>query len=257
MNLSKLLQTALQSRWINKTDNILVVCGSNHDDEILKKLGFSNVLITSAYDKLPNLQNYKKADAQNLPYKDESFNIVLVNLGLHHCASPHLALCEMYRVARKTIIVHEAQDSFMVKLMSKLSLISNYEIADGKDEHEGKVNTSIVNYVYRWTRREVRKTLNSYDPVKNHKIIFLSNFTFHQNFLGPGGYWEKKFIVRLLGKRVTNLFITLITKILNTIMPNHGNDFSFVIRKRHSSLQSWAKHKNYFKNRFKQTIIKK
>lgn len=251
-----LLTKFLSNRWINNKDKVLVVCGSSHDDQILKRLGFKNRLITSAYKALPDIKYYKQSDAQDLPFKDESFDLVLVNLGLHHCASPHQALCEMYRVAKKTVIVHEAQDSLAIRLMTKLGIVLDYEIAKGEDEHEGIKNTSIVNYVYRWTKREIQKTINSYDPAKVHHIHYFSKFLFHSNFLGPGGFWEKKLLVRLLGKNAVNWIITRITSVINLILADQGNDFSFVIRKNISQPQPWVKNKTYFKNIFKQVIIR-
>jgi ubiquinone/menaquinone biosynthesis C-methylase UbiE len=43
-------------------------------------------------------------DAEQLSFEDEAFDYVFVHAGLHHCASPHRALLEMYRVARRGIM---------------------------------------------------------------------------------------------------------------------------------------------------------
>lgn len=255
--MEKILRILLTKKLINKKSSVLAVCGSSYDNQILNNFGFSNYLITSAYKSLPGIKRYKFADAQKLPFKDCSYDIVLVNLGLHHCASPHQALCEMYRVAKKVVIAHEAQDSWIIRMMVKLNLILDYEIVKGEGEHEGIINTSTVNYVYRWTRRDVEKTINSYNPALKHKIIYYRSFVFHQNFLGSGGFWEKKKFVKFVGKNCTIRIMNLITKILNKVLNQYGNDFCFVIFKKTSLQQPWVKNKHYFKNALKQVIIRK
>jgi SAM-dependent methyltransferase len=106
-------------------------------------------------------------DAQALPYGDASFDYTFVSDGLHHCSRPHLALTEMYRVARKGVIVVEASDNLVTRLAVRLGLTQQYELeaVRGNGGTFGGVdNTSVPNYVYRWTEREFEKTLRSFDP---------------------------------------------------------------------------------------------
>lgn len=260
MDLEQILIKLLKSGWIQKKNSVLVVCGSNHDDEILKRLGFKNRLITSAYDKLPNIKTYQQLDAQKLTFKDNSFDVVLVNLGLHHCASPHQALCEMYRVAKKTVIVHEAQDSLIVRLMTKLGLVLEYEVAKNEYSRGTFAKSRIVNFVYRWTKREVRKTINSFDPSKQHNIQYYSEFSFYDNFLGHGGFWEHKTAVKMLGKTILTRAINFLVFLLNLVASSQGNNFAFIVRKDKSSINPLIKFDSatnfLYRGKFKEIIIK-
>lgn len=239
MDMEKLLKKILDLGWIKRSDKILVVCGNQDDDKVLKKLNFTNYLITSVYRKLPIVKNYLQADAQQLPFKDQSFDVVIVNAGLHHCDSPHRALNEMYRVAKQTLIVHEAQDTFLVRLMVKLGIAMDYETGAVACKGGGLNNTAMPNFVYRWTKKEVIKTLNSYDPTRIHLIHSFSNFRYYMDYFEPNEYLGKNPFIKLIGKDLIKMLVTLIVSILNLVAKNQGNDFAFVIRKRLSPFQPW------------------
>lgn len=243
MDMEEMLKKILDLGWIKKSDKILVVCGNQDDDKVLKKLNFTNYLITSVYRKLPIVKNYLQADAQNLPFKDRSFDIVIVNAGLHHCDSPHRALNEMYRVAKKTLIVHEAQDTFLVRLMVKLGIAMDYETGTVACKGGGLNNTAIPNFVYRWTKREVRKTINSYDPAKIHKIDFFNSFRYYSDYLEPNEYLGKNPFVKFFGKNIIKIIIGFIALIINTVAKNQGNDFAFIVHKNLSPYQNWINSK--------------
>lgn len=238
-----LVKKILDYRWIKRNDKILVVCGNENDDRVLKNLKFTNYLITGIYKNLPIVKNYRQADAQRLPFTDYSFDTVIVNAGLHHCDSPHLALTEMYRVAKKAVIVHEAQDSWLVRLMAKLKLVFEYETGAIEGKGGGLNDTAIPNFIYRWTKREVIKTINSYDPIKIHKIIFFRSFHFYPFYLEHGEYLGTKLMTGFLGKRLIAIAINITVFLLNLIVKNQGNDFIFIIRKDISPLQSWINPK--------------
>lgn len=241
-----LLREIINRGWIGQKDKVLVVCGSKYEDQLLKDFRFTDYLITSAHKDLPPVKHYQQADAQMLPFANHSFDVVMVNAGLHHCASPHQALCEMYRVARKAVIVQEAQDSWLVRLMTKLQLVLEYEFDAVNDNKTsgGLNNTTIPNYIYRWSRREVRKTINTYDPTRVHVINFYSHFRYYSCFLGSGFFWEKKPWVRFFGKGLIIIIINLVVLVLNLVAKDQGNNFAFIIRKNVSSLQPWIRIKN-------------
>lgn len=239
MDMEELLKKVLNLKWIKQKDKILIVCGNQDDNKVLKNLKFSNYLITSIYKKLPAVENYQQADAQQLPFKNHSFDVVIVNAGLHHCDSPHRALTEMYRVAKRIMIVHEAQDSLMVRLMVKLKIVMDYETGVISCGGGGLNNTAIPNFVYRWTKKEVIKTLNSYDPTKNHKITFFNSFRFYLDYFEPDEYLGKHPIVKFIGKDTIKLIVRLITLMLNIVAKKQGNDFAFVVHKNDSPSQSW------------------
>lgn len=249
-----LLKKILDYDWIKRNDKILIVCGNENDDRVLKNLKFTNYLITAVYRGLPVVKHYKQADAQNLPFVDRSFDVIIVNAGLHHCDSPHKALTEMYRVAKKAVIVHEAQDSWFVRLMVKLKLVFDYETGAVGSKGGGLNDTAIPNFIYRWTTREVEKTINSYDPTKIHKIVFFRSFHFYPFYLESGEYFGQKIRTKFLGKRLTEKVINLVVFLLNFLTKNQGNDFAFIIRKDKSPYQSWINKKelsNKLSGRFK------
>jgi len=238
-----LLKKIIDLGWINRKDKVLAICGSNDDDMVLKKLKFTNYLITSAYKDLPKVKKYRQADAQHLPFADHFFDVAIVNAGLHHCDSPHLALTEMYRVAKKAVIVHEAQDSLLVRLMIKFNLAFDYETGAVTERGGGLNDSTIPNFIYRWTTREVEKTINSYDPTKIHKINFFRSFHYYPFYLEPGEYLGNNAVTKLLGKQLSKSIMNLVALILNLLARNQGNDFTFIIRKDSSPLQAWINTK--------------
>lgn len=243
MDMEALLKKILDLGWIDQKDKILIVCGNQDDDKVLKKLHFTNYLITSAYKKLAIVKNYQQADAQQLPFKDQSFDVVIVNAGLHHCDSPHRALNEMYRVTNRTLIVHEAQDTWLVRFLVKLGIILDYETGAVACKGGGLNDTAIPNFVYRWTKREVRKTINSYDPAKIHTINFFSSFRYYSDYLEPNEYLGKNPFVKFFGKNLTKFIVGLIALTINIFAKNQGNDFAFVVHKNLSPYQSWINSK--------------
>jgi len=228
---------------LDKNDNILVVCGGMTDQKVLEKHQFNNFTISSLYDETIgnniSLCNYVKQDAENLSYKNESFDVVLVHAGLHHCYSPHRALTEMYRTAKKRVIVFEAQDSWLMRRLIRFSISLRYEVdAVAGGQSSGVCNTTIPNYVYRWTKREVDKTIRSYDPLHIPKIHFETEFHFHDIFLS--GYIGKK-IFKGKGKRFLRFSFHFFFKVLNMVFGSQGNNFCFLIDKENARLHSWIK----------------
>ncbi len=95
------------------------------------------------------------ADAENLPFKDKSFDLVVVRAGLHHLPDPHRGIFEMDRVSRKGFIFIEAQRNFITKILIKLGLAEEYEESG--------------NYVYRFTREEIHQLMKKL-KIKDYKI---------------------------------------------------------------------------------------
>jgi ubiquinone/menaquinone biosynthesis C-methylase UbiE len=114
-------------------------------------------------------------NAESLSYKDGEFDYAVVHAALHHCASPHRALLEMYRVARRAAIVFESRDSSLMKLLVKLKFTQTYEptaVYYNDCKFGGVNNTEIPNFVYRWTEHEIEKTIASYAPYAKHRFHY-------------------------------------------------------------------------------------
>jgi SAM-dependent methyltransferase len=169
----------LRRNAIARDAKVLVVCGGPLDRDVLAELGFTNVVIsnvdtrTAAAAFAPFAWSFQ--DAEALDYEDEAFDFCIAHSGLHHCRSPHRALLEMYRVARRGLLVFEPCDNFSSGLGVRLGLGQEYEIAAvaANDYRFGGVrNTQVPNYVYRWTEREVVKTINAYAPHGKNQFQF-------------------------------------------------------------------------------------
>jgi hypothetical protein len=84
-------------------------------------------------------------------------------------------MLEMYRVARRGIIVIESRDGALMRFASRLGFSSEYEVeavVDNDFRSGGLNNTEIPNYVYRWTESEFTKTIRSFDPLGRHRFRF-------------------------------------------------------------------------------------
>jgi SAM-dependent methyltransferase len=161
------LRKLLASGKMSQSDSILIVCGGPLDETVMREVGLGDFSLT-------NIDGFaERQDAENLSYADGSFDVVIAHAGLHHCYSPHRALLEMYRVARKAAIAFESRDSLLMRMAVKLGFTLDYEVdsvtADGKG---GVAESGIPNFVYRWTEREVWKLIATFDPVHKPRIEF-------------------------------------------------------------------------------------
>jgi SAM-dependent methyltransferase len=168
-------------RFLPKDRNvsILVVAGGKNDVIALSNCGFTNVLISNITDVPLNPiepYTYQKADALKLPFPDASFDYVIISAALHHLPQPHLGLLETYRVASKGALVLEAYDNILMNIFVKCGIAEQYELSAvkrQKNTHGGLNNSEIPNYVFRWTKKEICKTILAFNP----PINTISNFT--------------------------------------------------------------------------------
>lgn len=160
-------------------DSILAVCSGVAEKKLFENMNFKTVTISSLDGRITDKDfapfNWKLENVQALSYDNDSFDFVFVSDGLHHCNSPHMALIEMYRVCRKGIIVFESRDSLLMRFANSIGLIPNYEIEaviHNQYQHGGVNNTSVPNYIYRWTEREFEKTIISNCPEAKHAFRY-------------------------------------------------------------------------------------
>ena len=138
---------------------VVVVGGGELDRRVLAGHGFGNVLFTNLDPAQGEVE-----DAESLSYADGSFDFGIVSAALHHCRSPHRALLELYRVSRVGVLALEARDSRLMRLANRLGVAEEYELTVVAAEgfrRGGVANSAVPNYVYRWTEREVEKTIRS------------------------------------------------------------------------------------------------
>ncbi|WP_154739071.1 class I SAM-dependent methyltransferase [Hyphomicrobium album] len=236
--MSKLYASSIHKAGIRPGDTVLVVCGGPYDRAVLLNAGIDNAVISNV-DFHDDVTDYKpfewqRQDAEALTLADACFDWCVVHAGLHHCASPHRALCEMMRVARKGVVVIESRDSALLRFTARLGLAATYELepaalSDGR--YGGYRNTHIPNYVFRWTEREVEKTVRAYAPHEKPVIEYSYGYAIPLQRLSM----SKRPFLRLLGQ-----IAALATGFAEVVFPRQGNLFSFVIR-RGGELQPWLR----------------
>jgi ubiquinone/menaquinone biosynthesis C-methylase UbiE len=236
----RVLERLLEESPIERDMTVLVVAGGAADRDALHSLGFEYVTITNVDESVaaehlaPYTWSYQ--DAENLDYPDESFDVAIVSAGLHHCRSPHRALLELYRVARVAAVALESRDSSLMRLAVRLGAVDEYElaaVADNGLEAGGVANTSTPNFVYRWTEREVEKTISSFAPHVRHHIRFFREFEL------PEALVE---IDRGARARVLRLAAPIVTGVTR-VLPSQANLFAFAIEKprQPEDLQPWMR----------------
>ncbi len=217
-------------------DDVLVVCGGPYDARALANCGLKKVVISNVdhhagvTDLSPYTWEYQ--DAEALTRADLSVDWTVVNAGLHHCASPHKALCEMLRVSRKGVIVLEARDSLLMRLANRLGLSPRFEtepalLTGGK--WGGYRNTNIPNFIYRWTEREFEKTVSSYAPADIFKFNYRHAFRLPLQRMQMSKNPIKRGVVQVL---------SFARVLFETFVPKQGNCFAMVAR-RSDQLQPW------------------
>ena len=162
----------------------LVIVGDDCDRDALQAAGFTNVTISNLEsmgegDYSPFGWAHHDGEAIDLP--DGSVDQVIEHMGLHHCASPHKALLEMYRVARNAVVAFENRDSLSIRAAIRLGLSHYHELDAVRINgltHGGLRNGPVPNYVYRWTEREIEKTVLCGDPAHEVPIRFFYDTRF-------------------------------------------------------------------------------
>ena len=186
----------------SKNASILVCGGGLLDKYVFEKLGFQDVTISNldtraaANDFYPLKWNLENAEA--LSYSNKSFDYVVIHAAIHHASMPHKVLIEMYRVAKKGVLAFESRDSLLMRFLEKFELTQVYEHAAvfyNNCKYGGMNNTDIPNFVYRWTEREIEKTIQAYSPYYEHKFIYKYGTAFPctPELEAKGGY-KKSFL---------------------------------------------------------------
>lgn len=186
---------------IPKDASVLAVCAGHNEQALFSN--HPNAVIT-------NLTTGH--DAHNLPFQDREFDYGFVHAGLHHCDRPHLALTELYRVSHR-VIVSEARDSLLMRLAGRWRLTENYEVSSVRkngNEAGGVNNSAVPNYVYRWTEREVEKTIRSFDPTGEPKISYFYGLRPPKGSPPP---------------------LALAAKLVFKLAKHQGNEFGFLIER--------------------------
>ena len=123
-----------------------------------------------------------------------------------------------------------------MRVAVRLGAVDEYELAAVAAHgfrSGGVANTSTPNYVYRWSEREVEKTVASFAPHARHRIRFFREFEL------PEALVEIDRGARASVLRLARPVVTGITRVL----PRQANLFAFVIEKPRvpDDLQPWMR----------------
>lgn len=215
--------------WLASGDSVLAVCAGDAERRVFQAAGLRSATISNLDDRMvaPDYTPYAWSyqDAQKLSFDEGSFDHVFVSDGLHHCDSPHRGLLEMFRVARRSVIVFESRDSLLMRLANRSGLVPAYEveavIGSGLT-HGGVNNSEVPNFVYRWTEREFEKTVASFHPMGPCRFRYFYAMNLPTARVDMGGSQLQKLAVRLAAP---------VAKVLEWIAPSQGNSFCMVARK--------------------------
>ena len=133
--------------------SILILCGGvGGEATYFCNLGFTQVtnsdFARNALDicsqRDPRIKTLQ-LNAESIDLPDESYDIIVVQDGLHHLPRPVAGLNEMIRVARRAVVVLEPHEGLIARLLGK----------QWERHHES------VNYVFRWNRWLFRSVIYS------------------------------------------------------------------------------------------------
>lgn len=231
-----ILRRLLADGAIDREDRVLVQFAGEFDQSVARELGLTDCTFSNLAPDSPSsrLAGGTSGDAHAMDVPDESFDHVIGHAGLHHCSRPHQALHEMYRIARRTVVVVENQDSPLMRLACRLGLAGVYEhdaVRDGGGVTGGVDGSGTPNYVYRWTRREVVKTVSAFDPAWQVPVEF------HSQWLIGSDRALTPSMRGMVGGREG--VIAAMNLGLNGVARRQGNIFGFTIRKDLAMHQPW------------------
>jgi ubiquinone/menaquinone biosynthesis C-methylase UbiE len=113
--------------------------------DLLLKEGFNRGFITS----------YSEENAESLSFPDGSFDYVFCKESFHHFPRPYAALYEMFRVARKGVILIEPRDQLIDR--GVFHFIRNLLMLLARRKLDRHLFESVGNYVYSISERELDK----------------------------------------------------------------------------------------------------
>lgn len=231
--------------------SVLVIGGEASDYRILSRAGFKKIVLSNIdgiyLEESSINRNIKNLiiDAEDIALPDQSYDIVFAYEVLHHCKSPHRALCEMVRVAKNSVILCEPNDSFLMNVLIKLQLSFPYEIpavVDNDFSRGGVRDSCIPNFIYRFNKHEVYKTLSSYMAEYQIKLSAYPywDLTVNEKDIDLRKQTKIGLITKVMGTQRFIKMLNGLSIILNNIplIREQGNKFLCIIPKTYK-LKPW------------------
>lgn len=210
---------------LSPTDCFIVTCGGSGDAEVMNAAGLENGTITNLdRGHAGSVEPYiwQLADAEDLPFDDDTYDWGFVHAGLHHCRSPHRGLLELLRVSRKGVLVIEARESLVMRMAVRLGFTPDYEIEPvALGGYGGVRGGPVPNFIYRWTEREVRKTVESAMPGTLNELRFFYGLRLPDHRIAMAPAW----------KRAAYKALTAPVRLIARAFPSQCNEFGFAVLK--------------------------
>jgi hypothetical protein len=152
---------------ITRMSSALVLCAADgHEGSVLSDLGFQDVTVSDisevavrvALDR-DNRLTGRVLNAEDTGLAAGSYELVIIQDGLHHLQDPVGGFTEMLRISSCGVIFLEPHDSLIGRLIGK----------------KWEVNDEARNYVFRWTKKLVGDVTASYlgsDAFENLSFSF-------------------------------------------------------------------------------------
>ncbi len=144
-------------------ESVLVVCGGvGGEGTFFRKRGFGDVTVSDFSSEAlqrcnrldPGLKT-RLLDAERMDVPDASYDLVVVQDGLHHLPRPALGFAEMLRVARVAVILIEPHHGLVGKIAGR----------------EWEIQGHAVNYVFRWNTAMLEQCTRSYLLSRDARVI--------------------------------------------------------------------------------------
>jgi hypothetical protein len=200
---------------ITCASSVLVLCAAEgYEGSVLMDMGLQDVTVSDLSEAVAGLAVRRdprlKAlalNAEDTGLRAQSFDIVVIQDGLHHLQRPVQGFTEMLRIASRAVIFLEPHDSLVGRLIGT----------------EWEANGPAVNYVFRWTKRLVQDIACSYlGPSAFQNLSF--SFWHHNVVLAKAGQ-------RFGGGRFAISCIRLAKTTIDFLLPRMGNQFCGLIVK--------------------------
>jgi len=250
----KVLINWIEHTEIDTSKPVLIIGGTSFDFDVLQNVGFTSITLSnfdgvSSIDKASN-DFMLCLDAEQIGLANNTFETVFAHAVLHHCRSPHRALCEMLRISSRNVVFMEPNDSMFLRMLTKLRMSSPYEISAvvGNNFISGGVNnTNIPNYLYRWNKRDVEKVVAAFVPERSFNVYAYPYWDFsisESELASRTSHTNIGIVTNILGTRVfLNLLKAAHLLNLTRLSRSQGNRF-FCHIEINKSLQPWLIKKN-------------
>lgn len=251
----RVLASAVEASGMSLDQRVLIVGGSAEDEHTLRQAGFKHIVNSNLPTDMGRMSGSESAreqhlalDAEQIELPADSFDLVFASEVLHHCVSPHRALCEMLRVSRRYVLFLEPNDSLAMNVLVRMRFSFPYElpaVIDHDYQSGGLRDSHIPNFIYRWNRHEVFKTVSSCIPERIFSVHANPywDFSVNKEDLDLRKATRIGSITSVMGAGNFILLLRFAQLFLNWIPPlrGQGNKFFCCIEKT-PDLKPWMAH---------------